>query len=197
MASKRSLSLIVSVAALAFLFTTTEAFAQATPGIILTPDKTSVKAGENLTVKMEIETGPGNATNSFQASLNYPKEKLQFESVKTEGSPFSMELEAKGGDGKVRVIRGSFKKLEGKLFAATVNFKALQNTDAGAVSVNNNDSAIVRSSDNKNILPGSTLQNQSSGSQTPSGTATSAPAKSDWVNSIFGRIKAFFSSFFK
>lgn len=198
MSSKKSVSLILSIAVLS-LFLSAEAFAQTTPQIILTPNSKPVSKGEDLAVKVELETGKGNGTNSYMAILSYPQDKLEFVSINTDGSPFAMSLVSKGGDGKVSMIRGSTKTVEGKLLAGTVNFKAKSQADASDVKVTN-ESAIIRSSDNSNILPGSTVQNSkpSSSEGLPGSTIQEgAGSTSNWINAIFNSIKNFFSSLFK
>lgn len=193
MTRNKSLPLLISVTSLILVFAA-QAHAQS---INLEPDKPSVAAGETLTIKVSVDTGPGNGSNSYIAALDYPKDKLTFDSINTENSPFNMALEAKGGDGKVSIIRGSTKALEGKHFAAAVHFKAKSQTGAGEVTVSN-DSAIIRSSDNTNILPGSTVQ-KDNGSGTPAMENETMVNKnqSGSFMGIINWIKNLFSSFFK
>lgn len=202
MVSKRSVPLILAIATLTLVFSA-QAYAQTTPEILLTPDLKTVDAGKKLAVKVEVVTGEGNGVNSYIASLSYPEDRLTFDSINTDGSPFSMALEAKGGDGKVKIIRGSTKTVEGKLFAATVNFTAKTNTGGGVVSVEK-DSAIIRSSDNSNILPGSTVQNTgNSGGGANSNMmgggqmAGEGMDYSNWFSGFFNFFKNIFSSWFK
>ncbi len=193
MAKRRSLALLVSVTAFT-LFLSAEAFAQSSPQILLEPNKKTVSAGEILSITVSLDTGAGNASNSYIASLEYPKDKLTYESIDADKSPFTMALEAEGGDGKVSIIRGSTKALEGKLIAGTVNFKAKVETGAEVVTVSK-DSAIIRSSDNTNILPGSTVQK----SNDPANEVSPQVVKSQQsggIMGIFEWIKNFFSSLF-
>ena len=197
MTHKKSLSLLTSVTAFTLVFAS-QAHAQS---IDLDPNKPSIAAGETLTITVSVDTGTGNGSNSYIAALDYPEDKLSFDSINTDNSPFNMALESEGGDGKVSIIRGSTKTLEGKNFAATVNFKAKSQVAASEVKVNN-DSAIIRSSDNTNILPGSTVQ-KAEDAQMPAGdhgmtnNETTEADKSGGLSGFFTWIKNIFSSFFK
>lgn len=182
---------------LVLVTTATPSLAQSVGQIILEPSKQSVSAGEDLTIKVSIDTGAGNETNSYQASLKYPEDKLTFESINTDTSPFNMALQATGENGEVKIIRGSVKKLEGKIFAANVKFKAKADTGADVVTVAN-DSAIIRSSDNTNVIPGSTLNNDSGNSESQDNVMAQISNKMNLseIWGIFEKIKNFFSSLF-
>ena len=183
------LPLIVLVSALMVV----PVFAQSVPAITLESSKDLVKSGEELLVTVNLDPGEGNKTNSFIASLSYPQDKLTFESVDPDKSSFKMALQADGGNGKVTIIRGSIGPLKGKQVAGEVKFKATKDVSASEITVNN-DSAIIRTSDNTNILPGSTVQNNSGGQAQDNPESSES---SGGVFAIFESIKNFFLSFFK
>ena len=179
---------------LLFFLSTTKASAQE---ITLEPNKESLASGDELVLTVNLDTGTGNETNSYIASLDYPEDKLEFVSIDTSKSPFNMALESKGGEGKVTIMRGTTEAKTGKVLVGTVNFKAKASTPASVVTVND-DSAIIRSSDNTNILPGSTVQNSAPSGKSMEGSgADSAQEKSSGIMGIWEWIKNFFSSLFK
>lgn len=187
--------IVVTGLILAFLVSQVSAQSQ-TPQILLEADKNQVKTGENLVVNVSLETGEGNMTNSFIASLNYPADQLDFVSIDTSKSPFTMALEAKGGDGQVKIIRGATKGQTGKILIGQITWKAKDTVNASVITVNN-DSAIIRSSDNTNILPGSTVQNdtpQINPSVAPSMAPETQPVQK--INSFIEAIKKWFSYWF-
>ena len=196
MTRKNSLVLL-SVIVLCSVFLTAPALAQTGPQIILQASKESLTPGDPLTITVSLETGVGNQVNSFIASLKYPQDKLDFQTIDTDTSPFNMALEATGGNGQVKIIRGSVKSLTGKIFVGKVNFKAKSAVKSNVITVNN-DSAIIRSSDNSNLLPGSKIQNQPGPRTQPSahniGSMQDLPGG---FEGFIGRIKNFFFSFFK
>jgi hypothetical protein len=169
--------------------------AQTKAGFTLTSNQETVKTGDTLQVTINMNTG-GQKVNSFIAQLSYPQDKLTFESVNTDTSPFSMALEASGGDGTVKIIRGSTTSQTGELFIAKVTFKALSAASAKDISFSN-ESAIL-SYDNKNILPESIVTNNSNipADQTPT-IENSGLNQSNFFVDILNSIISFFTSLFK
>jgi len=185
------------LAVLLFFIVATKAFAKANASFILEPAKKTLASGDELILTVSLDTGQGNKTNSYIASLSYPEDQLEFVSIDTSKSPFNMALEAKGGDGKVTIMRGTTEAQSGKALVGTVKFKAKTSTSSDRVTVSNN-SAIISSLDNTNILPGSTVQNSpntvTERAKNPMGQIGE---KLSAILGIFGWIKNFFSSFFK
>lgn len=175
------------------ILTPTEAMAQATASFILQPDKTSLNAGENLIITIDMNTG-GQNVNSYITNLSYPEDKFTYEDINTDGSPFTMALEAKGGNGEVNIIRGTTKAVNGKELIGKASFKAKMNASADEIKLTSK-SAII-SSDNENILPNSSVQNTTSSTST-SDTSDTKVTTSNPLLKIWQSLVNFFSSIFK
>lgn len=149
------------------------------------PVTQELEKNSSAAIKIYVDTA-GADVNALQANLAYPADKLEFVSVDSSGSAFGIEAEASGGNGLVKIGRGSIEPKSGKLLVATVNFKAITGSGSAAISFSEG-SSVLRSSDNIDILgstnPGSinftdtqpapTLPSKITGLQASSVTLTS------------------------
>lgn len=163
---------------------------------ILSSTRQALKPGDILKTTVTIDTGVGNGINSYQLVLNYPQAKLTFVSFDAANSPFNMVLQSGGTNGVVNIIRGTTTTQTGKLLVGTLVFKATKNTSANELNIST-DSAIVRSSDNTNILDGSTIQNQPITTPTIKPKPTPLPTPSTAQLSFWNWLKKHWPRFFR
>jgi hypothetical protein len=113
------------------------------------------KAGDTLSVVLYEDSGK-QEVNALQAAVRYPTDKLQFVSVKSD-SAFSQEAATDTANaGLIRVAR-SIKPGETPVKGAkpivTLEFRVVADTTSSVeMTVENDASLLVRSTDNKNIL---------------------------------------------
>jgi hypothetical protein len=125
MNKKRGVALLAVVLTAVFgAFIIQKSFA-ATGSIFVSPSSASVVKGSNVTVGIRIN--PGAATDGVEATMTYDQSKLQYVSMESGSSPYTIQLTASGGNGTVQVARGI---LGGTVSAnnslvANVTFKAL------------------------------------------------------------------------
>jgi hypothetical protein len=110
------------------------------------------KLSKGKTIKVSIWEDSGTqSVNAVQANLTYDATKLQFVSIDSSGSAFSIEAQAKSSSGNVLIARGQLSPIKGKQFVSAVTFKALGSSGKANISFAPG-SVLVRSTDNKNIL---------------------------------------------
>jgi hypothetical protein len=189
------ISLLFSSLIFFSLIVTPLAQAQISAQFLLEPANTQIASGNFVELTVTMNTGESKV-NSYAAELNYPADKLTFESINTEGSPFTMALESKGGNGKVSIIRGTTTAVSGEALIGKISFKANSSVNTNEITISNN-SAII-SSDNKNILPGSTVIDNSTHapSNEPRINEPTQPSPNPVVR-ILNSIIKLFSSIFK
>lgn len=118
-----------------------------------------VPAAQTATVgsmsTLEIwEDSANEPVNAVQASLSFPADRVAYSGVDAAGSSFGVSAQSTAEGGKVTIVRGSTEPLRGKQLVARVNFKMQAR---GTVKIDlTNQSQILRSSDNINILSGRT-----------------------------------------
>jgi hypothetical protein len=83
--------------------------------------------------------------------LTYPTDKFDFNSIDAKGSAFEVQAMSTGGDGKINIARGHIGDVKGSALVAKVLLVAKTNSGAADVSFVSG-SAVVRSSDHKDIL---------------------------------------------
>lgn len=117
--------------------------------LYLSPASATVNVGSNFSVAVRVNTG-GDAVNAVQANLSYPASLLDFVSISGAGSAFEIQAESSGGNGQIRIGRGTVQPVSGDALVATITLKGKA---SGTATVSfNGDSAVVRSSDSANIL---------------------------------------------
>lgn len=133
-------------------------------GVFLAPSKASAATlnfspssgtygrGSTLKVNINVNTG-GEGVNAVQANFSYPTDKLQFSSISTGGSALSIIAEKSAGGGFVKVAGGNPSPFSGSKFIAAIYFKVLASSGSASLSFAQ-DSAVVRASDNQNVLTG-------------------------------------------
>src|SRR3972149_1639542 len=131
--------------------------AATTPTLSLLPAASNVNQGALLTVEVweESQTQP---VNAVQANFSYDVTKFDFVSVDNTTSAVGVEAENTGGNGSVSLARGVASvngqppvPVIGLKLVTKVTFRAKQSPGASSMSFTAG-SAIVRSSDNANIL---------------------------------------------
>ncbi|HTE21727.1 MAG TPA: cohesin domain-containing protein [Candidatus Limnocylindria bacterium] len=112
----------------------------ATGKIYLSPSSASVLNGSN--VKLALRITPGTAVDGVEATLTYDKAKLQFVSIDSGSSAFSIQLQQSGGNGTVQVSRGLLGgTVSSDALIASVTFKALTGSGTTSPSVSGNATA--------------------------------------------------------
>jgi chitodextrinase len=159
------LLLLPAVIVLGYVVATTHAAAGT---LYLTPASSIVANTATFTVQVRESSGT-DSVNAVQANLVYDATKLDFVSFDTTGTAFTTEAEATGGAGVVKIARGNVTALTGDQLITKVTFRSKITTGTAAVTFSA-DSALVRSTDNTNILTATT-----GGSYGPDTTAPSTP----------------------
>lgn len=121
--------------------------------LYLSPASGSYGQGSTLKVDVGVNTG-GDLVNAVQANVAYPTDKLQFVSVATGGSALTIFADRYASGGVVRIGGGTpGAGFSGSRHVATIFFKVLNESGSGTLSMSGG-SAVLRSSDNQNILTG-------------------------------------------
>jgi hypothetical protein len=124
-------------------------FAAGPASLYLSPASGTYTTGQAVNVQIMVNTG-GQSVNAIQADFTYPATKLQFQSIDGTGSVMGIDASSTGGNGSVSIARGNTSPYTGTGLVATVHFTALA---AGSAALTfSNSSAVVRSTDNTNIL---------------------------------------------
>ena len=145
--------LLIIILSLGTLFLVSPQKVQAAGSLYLSPGARSVAQGANFSIGVRINTG-GDPVNGVQANLAYPANMLDFIGISASGTAFEIQAEAAGGGGAVRIARGTLSPKSGDRLVATVTFRAKLSSGSAAVSFAGG-SAVVRSTDNADILAGS------------------------------------------
>lgn len=120
--------------------------------LLLYPNKLTLVSGETLTIPIKVSSGT-NPVNAVQVNLSYPASSFDFSSIDSAGSAFEIQAENSGGGGIVRIARGTTTPVTVINLVAIVNLSAKTSVPASSITVTA-DSAVVRSTDNINILSG-------------------------------------------
>jgi hypothetical protein len=144
--------------------------------ISISPTSGGYAKNATISVRININTG-GDNVNAAQVYLSYPQDKLQFQSISTSGSAFSIIAEKSGGGGVVSLAGGSSSPgFSGSKYIGLVSFKVLSDTGTATVQVRS-DSQILRDSDNQNIFAGgNTASFTIAGTQQSQSTPTVSPS---------------------
>ncbi len=117
--------------------------------LTLTPASGTYTVGQAIVVSVYANTG-GAPINAVEADVAYPQQKLQFESLDTSASAFSIAAAGSGSGGTVQVARGNIQPVTGRVLVAVINFKVIA---AGSAALHFlASSALVTSTDNTNAL---------------------------------------------
>ena len=116
----------------------------------VSPGSGSYNPGNTLTVSVYVNSG-GQNVNAVQADFTYPAGLLQYQSINSSGSAFSIDASSTGGSGSVSIARGNISGVSGSsLLVAQVSFQVLS---AGTAAISfSGSSAVVSSSSNQDIL---------------------------------------------
>ncbi len=120
--------------------------------LIASPAVSKVQVGSNVTVNIRLNTADKTAL-AVQANLTYATQYLEFVSIDSTGSSFSIEAEATGGNGSIKIARADFEAKTGDLLVARVNFKVLATVRKTTISFNP-ESTVLGPVDDINLLMG-------------------------------------------
>lgn len=100
----------------------------------VTASKASAKlyinpSGQNLevgdTFKFDIYVESPDEFNGIQANLSYPTNLFEFENIDDSTTNWDAKLQSEGGNGTIKIARGTFSKASGMQKVATVNLKVI------------------------------------------------------------------------
>lgn len=114
----------------------------------LSPGSGNIYIGSTKTVSVVLNTG-GEAVNAVSAYLSYPADKMDVAWV-SPGGAFSIQAENSYGGGVVKISRGNFSGVSGRITVATIGFRGKA---AGSATVSFiGGSAVPRASDSSDSL---------------------------------------------
>lgn len=145
--------------------------AAGTATMSLSPASKTLNQGESFTVQIREDSGT-EPVNAVQANLTYDANMLDFVSIDDAGTAFGFPLDESGGGGSVKIARMSIPDPQtGDQLIVTVTFTA--KTTPGATTIDfASGTAIVRSTDNVDILGSTTPGTYTIGDPPPSVTIT-------------------------
>ena len=128
--------------------------APAAPTIYLSPATGTFAANTNFSVQVREDSGT-TGVNAIQANFTYPANLVDFVSISTTGTAFTVEAQSSGGSGSVNIARGTCggcAPATGDKLVATVTFKTKTTTGTAAMAFSSG-TALLNASTNQNILP--------------------------------------------
>lgn len=134
----------------AFLIVLAAPSSAAAARLYFAPSSKEAPSGTVLSVAIRVDTG-GDSVNAVQANLVFPADKLEVVLMSMEGSAFDVQAENVSGAGFVRLARGVITPVTGDKMVGIVVFRARATSGEALVSFADG-SAVVRSTDNKDIL---------------------------------------------
>lgn len=142
------LLIVVGILAVIGIYLVIKSFA-ASGTLSAMPATSSPSLGSTFAVTIRANSGT-DLVNAVQADLTYPTSQLEFVSIDASTSAYGVQAVSTGGNGVVNITRGTTTPISGDNIVAVVNFKAI---GLGAATVAfSNSSALLKSSDNTNIL---------------------------------------------
>jgi hypothetical protein len=124
--------------------------------LYFSPGQHSIAPNTSFTVQVRENSGL-TRVNAVEADLTYPMDKLTFISTDATTSPFTIEAQNGGGEGKVTIGRGIIGSLTGDQLVASITFKT--NDRAGNAQLKFSDSAaLVSVQGNTNIIDAKPLK---------------------------------------
>ncbi len=144
--------------------------APAPPTVYLNPASSTFGQLTSFSVQVRENSG-ATSVNAVQANLSYNASLVDFVSVDTTGTAFSVEAQSTGGAGVINLARGTCggcAAVTGDQLIATINFKTKSTSGAAAVNFTTG-TALVSSTTNQDILGG--LGNVGNGTYTVDVTA--------------------------
>ncbi len=148
----KAILVLVVLAALLGIYSLYKSFA-ATASLSLTPAVANVPVNSTITVGVKVNSGT-DTVNGAEADLIFPIDKLQFVSADSTGSAFGIQAMNTGNNtlGTVTIARGTNPgtTTSGTSQVVNVTFKAI--SSGSAVVSFSSSSAVLRSTDNLNVL---------------------------------------------
>jgi chitodextrinase len=142
-------ALIFSVGA--FLLIRSFAAPPATPSVYLEPSTRTLPINTTFTVALRASSGT-TPVNAIQANISYPAALLDFVSIDSTGTAFSVEAQSTGGTGTITIARGNTTAQTGDMQVANITFRTRTTSGAAAVAFTAGTS-LVNATTNTNILP--------------------------------------------
>lgn len=169
------LVLLLPIVLLSFFFFTKSSYAAGS--LYLAPGSKNVYQGTNFSVSVRMNTG-GEPVNAAQANLSYPADKLDFVGIGSGGSAFSIAAPSGGGGGNVSISRGVIGAgITGDKLVAAVTFRPKAGATGVATVSFSGGSALVRGTDQANIIGGMVGGNYTIGSGPAPTSSTGTQAK--------------------
>jgi len=170
-------AVMIVAGAIGLGYSVTHSFAAGGAQLYLSPASGTYNTGSQVAVQVMVNTGT-DPTNAVQADFSYPTSRLQFVSIDGTGSAYDIDASSSGGNGTVSIARGKIGTVTGTALIATVRF-TVQGTAGSAALSFLGSSAVVRSTDNANVLGstvGATYTVAVPATPTPTPVPTSTPA---------------------
>jgi chitodextrinase len=123
--------------------------ASGTATLTLSPGTSNISLGSTFTVSI-VENSGTTAVNAVEADLTYDQTKLQFVSIDSSTSPFTLSARATGGSGTVMIANAALTPVTGSQTVAKVTFTAI-GTGSTAVDFAST-SGIAESTNNTDVL---------------------------------------------
>lgn len=120
---KRNLAIFAVIFALVGIYVISRTYA-ATGQLYVTPETTTIPVGDQF--KVSVRISPGASVDGVQLELKYDPTVMEFVSIDGSTSPFTSEIQAIGGNGSVKIARGTFSTgVDVDALVSDVIFKAL------------------------------------------------------------------------
>lgn len=110
-----------------------EAVSTESVNLYISPSSQRAPVGQEFTMAVWADT-KGNPVTAVQANLEFDANRIEFLSVDSNSSAFSVEAQSTIDNGVVKIARGSFTPVNGNVFVANVKFRALSKTRSSQVS---------------------------------------------------------------
>jgi len=149
--------------------------------LYLAPSSSAIALGSTFTVTVHENSG-SDAVNAVEADLTYPTNLLQFVSSDASSSPFTVQAVNSGGSGTITLSRGNQTALTGDQVVSVLTFKALALGPATLAFANT--SALVRASDQANVLVTTTSSTYTVADMEPPSTPTGVTMAAHTVTTI-------------
>lgn len=149
-----SAALILPAFVMSYALLTDSASAQ-DASLYLDPASATVSEGDTFDVDVRVDTD-GEDVNAAEAQLLYSASDLSFVEIDSSSSAFEVEASESGGSGEVTISRGTTTPQSGDLLLSTVTFEAVAGGVTTDITFDEADSAVVRESDNQDILTSTT-----------------------------------------
>ncbi len=128
---KKTLSkILIAVLVLGASSLSTASSVNAGGSLYLSPSGASVASGSSISLYVRVNAT--SAVDAVQANLSYPADKLTFLSSYG-GGAFEIQAENSGGNGSIRIGRGTLSAKSGDNLIATISFRAVPSSGSASI----------------------------------------------------------------